>query len=339
VRIRRPDEKVGCGHPYRVTTATGVFERRCGSKDYEYCPSCARTYYFDMRRIAMDGVINAPEGSEFWVIALTQPSHGDVHLVPARHHDGENEDTRCKCKLPHARCDHDLRGVPIPGAAYRYNDQFEFNYSMGPLWTATVRRLRAKCPSLAYFLVSETQRRGAEHFHVILRVSKKDVHDTTAQFVEAILGASATTHWGNKIQWGVQVHVARLRRLDVAREGGVPHELTELEYVEDAVSYILKDITAGRLDGEGQLGDHLKRLDVAAYKSKCPRCLKVGDRCRDSCHRRFGAHGPRVRYSYNRIQAAETDWSPTRITQKSLREARRDFARERAENESATAAA
>ncbi|MET8100445.1 replication initiator protein RepSA [Streptomyces sp. NPDC005236] len=163
----------------------------CGNRRASRCPACAFTYAGDTyhliraglagddRRDIPDTVREHPR-----VFAtFTAPSFGPVHNRP--------DHGRCRCGVLHAPDDPAL-GTALDPDSYDYAGAVLFNNHAGELWHRLVKRLHREIAAragltqralkevcrLSYGKVAEFQKRGAVHFHVVIRLDGPDGPDT-----------------------------------------------------------------------------------------------------------------------------------------------------------------
>ncbi|MFE2049044.1 replication initiator protein RepSA [Streptomyces sp. NPDC059459] len=165
----------------------------CGNRRASRCPSCAWTYAGDTYRLIRAGLagdedkeIPATVRNHPRVFAtLTAPSFGPVHNRP--------DHGRCRCGTRHASGDSAL-GTALDPEAYDYAGSVLFNNHAGDLWQRFTNRLRREiaaragltqrelkeCARLSYGKVAEFQKRGAVHFHAVIRIDGADGPDSAA---------------------------------------------------------------------------------------------------------------------------------------------------------------
>lgn len=242
-----------------------IIYKSCGNRRTSACPSCAETYRRDAYHIIRSGLIGgkgipdkvARHPAVF--ATFTAPAWGAVHARVVRQHLCTDQ-ARCRCRPEpcHARrdaksCEHgnsdacfsrhdqaDERiGQPLCLDCYDYASHVVWNNTAGELWRRTKqvieRRLnhQARTRRLTRVRVShgkaaEFQRRGAVHFHVLLRLDGYDKNSpedlitppggiTAADFDEAVKYAARVTQFttaghdakpgGWNIGWGQEIDV------------------------------------------------------------------------------------------------------------------------------------
>ncbi|MES5819102.1 replication initiator protein RepSA [Streptomyces sp. RG80] len=155
----------------------------CGNRRASRCPACAFTYAGDTYHLIRAGLagddlrgIPATVRDHPRVFAtLTAPSFGPVHNRPDRR--------VCACGTRHAP-DDPVLGSALDPATYDYAGAVLFNNHAGQLWMRFTNRLRREIAARAgltqrelsevcqvsYGKVAEFQKRGAVHFHAVIRL-------------------------------------------------------------------------------------------------------------------------------------------------------------------------
>jgi len=178
----------------------GVLLKACGTRRESRCPSCAATYRADAYQLLAAGLKGGkgmPETiSEHprLFVTFTAPSFGKVHsrraqgrlVLPCHPH---RQGARCPhgvragCWHRHAEDDPRL-GEPLCASCYDSQAQVLWNALAPELWrrtTITIGRALGRLVGLqeedlrrlvriSYAKVAEFQRRGAIHFHAVLRL-------------------------------------------------------------------------------------------------------------------------------------------------------------------------
>ena len=169
---------------------------RCGNRRASECLSCSRIYAADTFHLIRSGMVGGktvPEhvvGNPLVFATLTAPSFGHVH--------GTRHGRRCRPRDTVARCEHgrpvgcmkrhpeddQMVGEPICSQCYDYQTHVVWQWWAPELWrrfTITLRRLLAHrmgvvesrlkdLVTVQYAKVAEFQRRGAIHFHALVRL-------------------------------------------------------------------------------------------------------------------------------------------------------------------------
>ncbi|MFF3413448.1 replication initiator [Streptomyces sp. NPDC002698] len=196
----------GCERPVRmegrrldVLAATGEIVReitdrslpagqlliRCNNRRATRCAACAEVYRKDTFHLVTAGLsggkgIDSAVAEHPRVFAtFTAPSFGPVHNRPGG--------GRCRCGRLHADGDAEL-GTPLNVDRYDYRAAVLWNAHAGALWARFVTYLRQQlasragigrselrdCLKVSYAKVAEYQRRGAVHFHAVIRLDGPD---------------------------------------------------------------------------------------------------------------------------------------------------------------------
>ena len=159
----------------------------CGNRRASRCPACAFTYAGDTYHLIRAGLVGddrrdipATVRDHPRVFAtLTAPSFGPVHNRP--------KGGVCGCGIRHAPDDPAL-GTALDPATYDYAAAVLFNYHASELWMRFANRLRreiaaragltqrelAEVCRVSYGKVAEFQKRGAVHFHAVIRLDGPD---------------------------------------------------------------------------------------------------------------------------------------------------------------------
>ncbi|MEU5798856.1 replication initiator, partial [Streptomyces sp. NPDC047813] len=260
----------GCSHPIRLQGETvtrdrasgdvlysystanepgGMLRVACGNRRASRCPACAWIYAGDTYHLIRAGITGDPLKGVSPVVrnhprvfaTLTAPSFGPVHNRP--------DSGRCRCGSSHSEDDLAL-GTALDPERYDYAGAVLFNNYAGDLWrrfTIYLRRelaaragltqtaLREVC-RVSFGKVAEFQKRGAVHFHAVVRLDGSGGADsappawaTIALLDDAIRAAAARVSVpvpaagdfpARVLRWGSQV--------DVQAIGALGHEeLTE----------------------------------------------------------------------------------------------------------------
>ncbi|MFH8756257.1 replication initiator protein RepSA [Streptomyces atroolivaceus] len=175
-------------HHYSTETEPGGRLRlACGNRRASRCPSCAWTYAGDTYHLIRAGLagddrrdVPATVRDHPRVFAtLTAPSFGPVHNRPER--------GTCRCGSRHSADAPEL-GTALDPEAYDYAGSVLFNNHAGDLWMRFTTRLRREIAAragltqvelkesarLSYGKVAEFQKRGAIHFHSVMRIDGPD---------------------------------------------------------------------------------------------------------------------------------------------------------------------
>ncbi|MFF6912880.1 replication initiator protein RepSA [Streptomyces sp. NPDC012466] len=292
---------------HHYTTANepgGRLRIACGNRRASRCPSCAWTYAGDTYHLIRAGLagddrrdIPATVRDHPRVFAtLTAPSFGPVHNRP--------DHGACRCGARHAADDPAL-GTALDSATYDYAGAALFNNHAGQLWQRFTTRLRREIAARAgltrreladhvrvsYGKVAEFQKRGAVHFHAVIRIDGPDGPETAPPswatvdlLADAIRAAAAHSYTSVSVpaaedqpartfRWGTQLDVRPVKAF------GDGSDITE----QAVASYVAKYATkaaenTGTLDRRiGELAeldrhgvpDHTRRL-IQACKDLDP---------------------------------------------------------------------
>ncbi|CAM5476334.1 Putative replication initiator protein OS=Streptomyces rochei OX=1928 PE=4 SV=1 [Streptomyces rochei] len=276
----------------------GRLRLACGNRRASRCPACAWTYAGDTYHLIRAGLagddrraIPATVRDHPRVFAtLTAPSFGPVHNRPDR--------GSCRCGTHHLADDPAL-GTALDPDTYDYAGAVLFNNHAGQLWQRFTTRLRREIAARAglsrreladhlrvsYGKVAEFQKRGALHFHAVIRLDGPDGPETPPPswatvdlLADAIRAAAAHSYTSVSVpaaedqptrtfRWGTQLDVRPVKAF------GDGSDITE----QAVASYVAKYATkaaenTGTLDrriGElseldrHQVPDHTRRLITA----------------------------------------------------------------------------
>lgn len=201
-RVRAIDKRTGeCRHVYDTSTEPdGTLLTACGQRREAVCPSCAATYRGDAWQIVAaglrggKGVPDSVASHPLLFLTLTAPSFGPVHSSRAR----GGQPRPCFPRRGGGKCPHGkplacwarhgdadaCLGEPLCAECFDYEHAVLWNALAPELWRRTaiaIRRKLARARGLtqselrrqvrvSYVKVAEYQRRGALHFHVVLRL-------------------------------------------------------------------------------------------------------------------------------------------------------------------------
>ncbi|MFJ6390255.1 replication initiator protein RepSA [Streptomyces sp. NPDC091972] len=286
-------------HHYTTATEPGKRLRvACGNRRASRCPSCAWTYAGDTYHLIRAGLAGAPDRNIPSTVrdhprvfaTLTAPSFGPVHNQP--------DHARCRCGHHH-RDDDPALGTPLEPDTYDYSGAVLFNNHAGELWQRFTNRLRREIAArvglsqrelkevcrLSYGKVAEFQKRGAIHFHAVIRLDGPNGPEDTPPswasvdlLTDAIRAAArhpyttatipaAGDQTARTFQWGRQLDIRPVKAF------GDDSELTEQAVPSYVAKYATKAVeTTGTLDRRiGELADldrhhvpdHARRLITA----------------------------------------------------------------------------
>ncbi|MEU8529223.1 replication initiator protein RepSA [Streptomyces sp. NPDC048629] len=179
-------------HAYTTDTEPGgVLRVACGNRRASRCPACAWTYAGDTYHLIRAGLVGNPDKGTPDTIrdhprvfaTLTAPTFGPVHNRP--------DNRPCRCGTRHPEFDPAL-GNPLDPDTYDYAGAVLWNNHASELWryfTIYLRREIARRAGLtqaaareqsrvSFGKVAEYQKRGAVHFHAVVRFDGPDGPDT-----------------------------------------------------------------------------------------------------------------------------------------------------------------
>ncbi|WP_159325121.1 replication initiator protein RepSA [Streptomyces tendae] len=260
-------------HSYSTDTEPGGRLRvACGNRRASRCPSCAWTYAGDTYHLIRAGLVGEPiKGTPHAIrehprvfATLTAPSFGPVHNRPGSR--------RCRCGAHHQEDAAEL-GTPLDPDAYDYAGAVLWNNHASDLWryfTIYLRREIAKRAGLtqkaareqsrvAFGKVAEYQKRGAVHFHAVVRFDGPDGPDspppvwaTLDLLTDAIHAAAARVavdvdpagdQPARTLRWGTQLDVQPIGAF------GDGEEITEQAVASYVAKYATKAAeTTGTVD-------------------------------------------------------------------------------------------
>ncbi|MDV9187080.1 replication initiator protein RepSA [Streptomyces sp. SR27] len=246
----------------------------CGNRRASRCPSCAHTYAGDTYHLIRAGLagdeskdIPATVRDHPRVFAtLTAPSFGPVHNRPDR--------GTCRCGTRHPENDPAL-GTALDPDSYDYAGAVLFNNHAGQLWQRFTNRLRRELAAhagltqrelkdvlrVSYGKVAEFQKRGAIHFHAVIRLDGPDGPGTTppswatARLLDDAIRAAAVHAYTTitvpaagdqprrRFQWGRQLDIRPVKAF------GDGSDITEQAVAAYVAKYATKAAeTTGSLD-------------------------------------------------------------------------------------------
>ncbi|MEV6317191.1 replication initiator protein RepSA [Streptomyces sp. NPDC051776] len=288
-------------HHYSTESEPGGRLRvACGNRRASRCPACAFTYAGDTYHLIRAGLAGddrrdiptAVRDHPRVFATLTAPSFGPVHNRP--------ETGRCRCGKRHQTDDPAL-GTPLDPETYDYAAAVLFNNHAGELWQRFANRLRREIAAragltqkalkdsarISYGKVAEFQKRGALHFHAVIRIDGPDGPDTpppswatVALLTDAIHAAAAHAYTSVSVpaaegepartfRWGTQLDVRPVKAF------GDGSDITEQAVAAYVAKYATKAAeTTGTLDrriveladlDRHQVPEHAQRLIRACW--------------------------------------------------------------------------
>ncbi|MBW5483748.1 replication initiator protein RepSA [Streptomyces bambusae] len=282
-------------HRYSTADEPGARLRiACGNRRASRCPSCAWTYAGDTFHLIRAGLagddrrdIPATVREHPRVFAtLTAPSFGPVHNRP--------DSGSCRCGTQHTPGEGVL-GTALDPTTYDYAGAVLFNNHAGQLWSRFTTRLRREIAARAgltqrelkevcrvsFGKVAEFQKRGAIHFHAVIRLDGPEGAHTppphwasTRLLTEAIRAAAHHTYTSitvpaaadqpaRVLRWGAQLDIRPIKAF------GDGSDVTE----QAVASYVAKYATkaaenTGTLDRRVGNREALVLLDVPNHAAR-----------------------------------------------------------------------
>ncbi|MGX1883907.1 replication initiator [Streptomyces sp. NPDC055287] len=251
---------------------------RCNNRRATRCAACAETYRRDTYQLITAG-LRGGKGTPAAVAThprvfstFTAPSFGPVHNRPAK--------GRCRCGTQHPKDAPEL-GNPLNPETYDYETAVLWNAHASKIWarfSIYLRREVAKRAGLSqrafkrfarvsFAKVAEYQRRGAIHFHAVIRLDGPDGGDTpppawaTADLLADAIRAAASNAdvpgpfingRAHTFAFGRQLDIRPIRSADF----NAGTELTERA----VAAYIAKYATKGAETATGTLDRPIKFL-------------------------------------------------------------------------------
>lgn len=275
----------------------GLTYVRCGNRRSRRCESCSHEYKGDTWHMIMAGAAGGMKGVPATVaehpmvfLTLTAPSFGAVHTTARTRRTGECEHGRPRaCRCSHEADDPTL-GDPVCADCYDYTSHVVWQFHAPELWRRFTILLRRRLASelglsqkaaadvvrVQFAKVAEFQRRGAVHFHAIVRldgVSEDDSFPVPPAFIterhltaairtaarEVVISVEpvAREQDARVLRWGEQMDVQTIVRRD-----GLDGSLSDRA----VAAYIAKYATKATEDlaNEGKPRSHLVRIRATA---------------------------------------------------------------------------
>ncbi|MBQ0954114.1 replication initiator protein RepSA [Streptomyces violaceoruber] len=281
----------------------GRLRLACGNRRASRCPSCAWTYAGDTYHLIRAGLAGDDRRDIPGTVrdhprvfaTLTAPSFGPVHNRP--------DSGTCRCGTRHTPNAPEL-GTALDPATYDYAGAVLFNNHAGQLWQRFTTRLRRELATRAglsrqelperlrvsYGKVAEFQKRGALHFHAVVRLDGPDGPGTAPPawatvdlLADAIRAAAAHSYTSVSVpaaedqparsfRWGSQLDVRPIKAF------GDGSDITEQAVASYVAKYATKAAeSTGTLDRRiGELAE-LDRHDVPDHTRRLVEACKVLD--------------------------------------------------------------
>ncbi|MCX5462183.1 replication initiator [Streptomyces albidoflavus] len=267
---------------------------RCNNRRTTRCAACAEVYRRDTFHLITSG-LRGGKGVPERVAAhprvfatFTAPGFGPVHNRPT----GTAGSVRpCRCGTRHDQDDPAL-GTALDPDTYDYEAAILWNAHAGMLWrrfSTYLRREVAKRAGLtqrtfreharvSFAKVAEYQKRGAVHFHAVIRIDGPEGGDTpppawaTAELLTDAIHAAATAvrvdgpiidGRAHTFTFGRQIDVRTIRSADF--DGG--QELTERAVAAYIAKYATKgaETATGALDRPLKFAAELAQFDISDH--------------------------------------------------------------------------
>ncbi|MFF4288298.1 replication initiator protein RepSA [Streptomyces sp. NPDC001633] len=283
-------------HSYSTDSEPGGRLRvACGNRRASRCPSCAWTYAGDTYHLIRAGLVGDPnKGTPETVrdhprvfATLTAPSFGPVHNRPGNR--------PCRCGTHHLDDAPEL-GTALDPDTYDYAGAVLWNNHASDLWRYFTIYLRREIAAragltqkeareqsrLSFGKVAEYQKRGAVHFHAVIRFDGPDGPDTpppawatvslladairaAAGRVKVVVPASPQHGYpdGWTLRWGDQ--------LDIQPIGAFGHgeDLTEQAVASYVAKYATKAAeTTGTVDHRVGSSDAVRLLGIPDHPAR-----------------------------------------------------------------------
>lgn len=271
-----------CERPYFVREIGRYV--RCNNGDPSVCRKCASLRSLDKKRIIgsgcnvsqLDGItweMLAP--FRFFFVTFTAPSFGRIR-----------------------------DGVPADSRRYEYRNQVTWNQQSSALFHATTVALERRLPESEWVFVREWQKRGAIHFHGIVRVPRWIEASDVWRELKALRAVQS-----NGIGWGRQMNVQQ-----VTGEAS-----NTVRYMSKVVAYTSKHQGGQRGGPSENVADFYSRLDEHARNLVCNKsgCVARAT-CKGRMHRTHGYAG--------QMLSKSKGWSFTALTFGRLNAQRAAFA-------------
>ncbi|MFF9782086.1 replication initiator protein RepSA [Streptomyces nigrescens] len=291
-------------HHYSTASEPGGRLRlACGNRRASRCPACAWTYAGDTYHLIRAGLAGDDRRDVPATVrdhprvftTITAPSFGPVHNRP--------DQGACRCGTQHHTDDPAL-GTALDPDTYDYAAAVLFNNHAGDLWQRFTTRLRRELAArasltqrdlkesarLSYGKVAEFQKRGALHFHAVIRIDGPDgpgtpppswasadlltdaIRAAAAHSYTSVTAPAAGDHPTRTFRWGTQLDVQPVKAFD---DGS---DITEQAVASYVAKYATKAAeTTGTLDRRiGELAE-LDRHQVPAHTRRLITACKALD--------------------------------------------------------------
>ncbi|MEO3972394.1 replication initiator [Streptomyces sp. CAU 1734] len=239
---------------------------RCNNRRTTRCPACAELYRRDTFQLIATG-LRGGKGTPDTVTThprvfatFTAPGFGPVHNRPT----GTNRP--CRCGTHHDQDDAVL-GTPLDPDRYDYESAVLWNAHAGLLWRRFSTHLRREIAKLAglsqrelpthirvaFAKVAEYQRRGAVHFHAVIRTAT----------AKARIDGLTLDGRAHSFAFGRQLDVRTIRSTDFTDRAA----LTDRAVAAYIAKYATKgaETATGALDRPLKFAAELAQLDISDH--------------------------------------------------------------------------
>ncbi|MFI1014223.1 replication initiator [Streptomyces sp. NPDC020965] len=280
---------------------------RCNNRRTTRCATCAETYRRDTYHLITAGLRGGKGTPESIAThprvfaTFTAPGFGPVHNRPTGR-------PACRCGTTHPTDDPAL-GTPLDPDSYDYESAVLWNAHAGALWrrfSIYLRREIAKRAGLtqrtlrrharvSFAKVAEYQRRGAVHFHTVIRLDGPDQTAppawATAELLTDAIHAAARAATVTGPTLGGRTHTFAFgRQLDVRTIRSADFD-TGTELTDRAVAgYIAKYATKGAETATGTLDHRVRFLAELAHTDLTTHARRLIQTCWDLGARRDLEH-------------------------------------------------
>ncbi|MFD7610967.1 replication initiator [Streptomyces sp. NPDC059828] len=265
---------------------------RCNNRRATRCPACAETYRRDTYQLITAG-LRGGKGTPEAVAThprvfatFTAPSFGPVHNRPTR--------GQCRCGTQHPDDAPEL-GTPLDPDTYDYEAAVLWNAHASKIWarfSIYLRREVAKRAGLtqrdfadhariSFAKVAEYQRRGAIHFHAVIRLDGPTGSDdppppwaTAELLTDAIRAAASAAEVPGPVVDGRAHAFAFGRQLDIrtirTADFGGPTQLTDKAVAAYIAKYATKgaETATGTLDRPVRFIAELARMNLSQHAER-----------------------------------------------------------------------
>ncbi|MGW1976081.1 replication initiator [Streptomyces sp. NPDC001889] len=288
---------------------------RCNNRRTTRCPACAELYRRDTFQLIATG-LRGGKGTPDTVTThprvfatFTAPGFGPVHNRPT------GTDRPCRCGTRHDQ-DDALLSTPLDPDTYDYESAVLWNAHAGLLWrrfsihlrrevakrAGLPQRLLREHAKVSFAKVAEYQRRGAVHFHAVIRIdgpggghTPSPAWATADLLTDAIRAATARARvdgpaidgHAHSFAFGRQLDVRTIRSTDFPGE----QALTDRAVAAYIAKYATKgaETATGALDRPLKFAAELAQLDISDHARRLIRTAWTLGARKDLDHLRLRA--------------------------------------------------